>query len=70
MRFRTEDLPFASYLYATRRLRFAGCEPVNGFGRIAFVFDDPGSEGDRLEVEFEGGAECPSAVQQQWSTCT
>ena len=59
MTFRTQDLPFASFLHSTRRLRFVACEPVNGFGRIAFVFDDPCSEGDRLHVEFEGGAECP-----------
>ena len=62
MTFRTQDLPFASYLHATRRLRFVACEPVNGCGRIAFVFDDPCGEGDRLQVDFEGGAECPAAA--------
>ena len=61
MNFRTGDLPFASFLHTTRRLRFIGCEPVNGFGRIAFVFDDPRNEGDRLQLEFEGGAECSAA---------
>ena len=61
MKFRTEDLPFAAYLHATRRLRFLGCEPANGGGRVAFLFDDPRSEGERLRVEFEGGAECSAA---------
>ncbi len=62
MRFQTEDLPFASYLHSTRRLRFVGCEPVNGAGRVAFVFDDPHGEGEQLSVDFEGGAECPAAA--------
>ena len=61
MIFQTEDLPFASYLHATRRLRFVACEPVSSFGRVAFLFDDPRSEGDRLQIEFEGGAECSAA---------
>lgn len=59
-RFQTEDLPFAAYLSTTRRLRFLGCES-NGGGRINFIFDDPASEGERLHVAFESGAEC-SAV--------
>ena len=60
MNLHTEDLPFAAFLHATRRLRFLGCEPVNGGGRIAFVFNDPDTEGARLQVEFESGAECPA----------
>ena len=60
MKFGTEDLPFAAFLHATRKLRFLVCECSNGNGRIAFVFDDPKREGDRLHIEFESGAECPA----------
>ncbi len=60
--FRTEDLPFASYLHASRKLRFLGCEPANGNGRIAFLFADPEGQGERLLIEFESGAECPAAA--------
>lgn len=62
MTFRTEDLPFSAFLHATRRLRFLGCEPVNGSGRMDFVFDDPQGKGERLHIEFESGAECPAAT--------
>ena len=62
MIFRTKDLPFAAFLHATRLLRFLGCEPLNGSGRIIFVFDDPEDEGDRLQIDFESGAECPASV--------
>ncbi len=43
--FTTTDLPFAAFLYSTRKLRFLGCEEMNGDGRIAFRFDDPQDEG-------------------------
>lgn len=62
MRFCTEDLPFAAFLCATRKLRLIGCEYVNGNGRVAFVFSDPNGEGPGLQIEFESGAECPAAV--------
>ena len=62
MNLHTEDLPFAAFLHATRLLRFLGCESVNGSGRIIFVFDDPEDDGDRLQIDFESGAECPAAV--------
>ncbi len=62
MNLHTEDLPFAAFLHATRLLRFLGCEPLNGSGRITFVFDDPEDEGDRLQIDFESGAECPASV--------
>jgi hypothetical protein len=58
--FITQDLPFAAFLHATRKLHFLACECLNGNGRIAFVFDDPKREGDRLHIEFESGAECPA----------
>jgi len=61
-RFHTEDLPFAAFLCATRRLRFLGCESANGNARVAFIFDDPANEGERLQVEFESGAECSAAA--------
>ena len=60
MRFSTQDLPFAAFLHATRKLRFLACECSNGNGRVAFVFDDPSEEGERLHIEFESGAECPA----------
>jgi hypothetical protein len=62
MTFRTEDLPFASFLHTTRKLRFLGCEPVASNGRVAFVFDDPKGEGEQLHIEFESGAECSAAA--------
>jgi hypothetical protein len=62
MRFRTEDLPLAAFLHATRRLPFVGCESVNGKGRTAFLFEDPNGDGERLHIEFESGAECPAAT--------
>ncbi len=60
MKFSTQDLPFAAFLHATRKLHFLACECSNGNGRIAFLFDDPKREGDRLHIEFESGAECPA----------
>jgi hypothetical protein len=62
MRFRTEDLPLAAFIFATRKLPFLGCEFADGNGRIAFVFDDPAGEGEKLHVQFESGAECPAAA--------
>lgn len=62
MNFRTEDLPFAAYLCATRKLDFIACKSVNGNGRVAFVFADPGSEGEQLHIAFESGAECPAVA--------
>jgi hypothetical protein len=59
--YHTEDLPFAAFLYATRKLRFLACAPVDGRNRIAFAFADNDKTGERLQVEFESGAEC-SAV--------
>ena len=59
--FATEELPLAAFLHASRRLRFASCEPT-GNDRVAFVFADPNSEGDKLQLEFESGAECPAAA--------
>ncbi|HWY08229.1 MAG TPA: hypothetical protein VNY24_15315 [Candidatus Acidoferrales bacterium] len=55
--FLTEDLPFAAYLHATRKLRFLTCQ-VNGTDRVAFVFADPNQEGNQLHLDFESGAEC------------
>jgi len=60
--YRTEDLPFAAFLCATRKLRFLACESVNGTGRIAFNFADNDGAGDLLHVQFESGAECPAAA--------
>ncbi len=60
MKFITQDLPFAAFLHATRKLRFLACECLNGNGRVAFVFDDPSEDGEQLHIEFESGAECPA----------
>jgi len=57
----TDELPFAAFLYTTRRLRFLGCKPIDG-GGVAFTFDDPHGEGQRLLTDFEAGAECPSIL--------
>jgi hypothetical protein len=59
--FSTEDLPFAAYLHASRKLRFLTCQ-VSGSDRIAFVFADPDNEGDQLHLNYESGAECPAAA--------
>jgi hypothetical protein len=59
--FSTEDLPFAAFLHASRRLRFAVCART-GNDRVAFVFADPDHVGDTLQLEFESGAECPAAA--------
>ena len=62
MKFHTQDLPFAAFLHSTRRLRFLGCERVDGNGRITFVFEDQNGEGEQLHIAFEAGAECPGAA--------
>jgi len=62
MRFRTEDLPFAAFPHATRKLPFLRCESVNGNGRVAFVFEDTNGEGEQLHIQFESGAVCPAAA--------
>jgi hypothetical protein len=59
--FSTEDLPFAAYLHASRKLRFLTCQ-VSGIDRVAFVYADPNNEGDQLHLNFESGAECPAAA--------
>jgi hypothetical protein len=50
--FSTEDLPFAAYLHASRKLRFLTCQ-VNSTDRVAFVFADPNQEGNQLHVNFD-----------------
>jgi hypothetical protein len=62
MRFHTEDLSFAAFIYTTRKLPFLGCKSVNRNGRIVFVFEDAKSEGDQLHIQFESGAECSAAA--------
>jgi hypothetical protein len=53
--YQTDDLPFASYLLSSGRLRFVECR-ANGGGRLAFAFDDPQDEGDAIRIEYEAGA--------------
>ena len=55
-RFLTERLQLAVYLHATGEPRFLGCEN-NGNGKVRFVFEDPDHSGDKLELEFDRGAE-------------
>jgi hypothetical protein len=59
--FATEDLAFAAFLHSSRALRFSSCEPT-GDSRVAFLFADPNNDGDKLQLEFESGAECPAAA--------
>jgi hypothetical protein len=59
--FMTDDLPFAAYLHASRKLRFIACQEQDT-GRMSFIFDDPKREGEWLQVEFESGAECAAAT--------
>lgn len=59
--FATEELPLAAFLHASRHLRFTSCAPT-GNDRVAFVFADPNHDGDRLQLEFESGAECSAAA--------
>lgn len=54
--FSTERLQLAIYLHATQRLPFLYCEAQEN-GKIRFVFDDPGSVGPQVELEFDRGAE-------------
>jgi hypothetical protein len=60
--YQTDSLPFAAFLHSTRKLRFLGCESASGNGRVAFLFDDPERLGERLQVAFESGSECPAAA--------
>jgi hypothetical protein len=60
--FRTDSLPFACFLHSTGKLRFLRCEEARGNGRLEFVFNDPQSQGDGLNIEFESGAEAPAAA--------
>jgi len=60
MSFQTDSLPLASFLFTTKRLKFLGCEPEGS--RLVFVFDDPESVGESLQISFESGAECPAAA--------
>lgn len=60
--FHTDSLPFACYLHSTGKLRFLRCESVSGSGRMFFIFSDPQSEGEDLNIQFESGAEAPAAA--------
>lgn len=53
--FLTERLPLATFLHASGRLRFLGCEP-SSTDRVGFLFDDPDSSGPEAELEYERGA--------------
>lgn len=62
-KFRTEHLPLAAYIVAARKLPFTGAELNENGGNggndrvVTFVFDDPKDEGERINIQFEAGAE-------------
>ena len=53
--FATERIPLAVYLQAANVLKFLRCERT-GPTRACFVFDDPDSQGEHLEYQFDQGA--------------
>lgn len=59
--FLTERLQLAIYFHATGRLRLLRCQKVES-GKIQFVFEDPDSIGDQLELEFDRGAAVPATA--------
>ncbi len=59
--FKTERLQLATYLHATERLPFLGCES-DGTGKVAFAFEDLNGVGPQLELEYEKGAPCSAAA--------
>ncbi len=57
--YKTSDLTFASYLLATQRLPFTGCEAIpEPVGDVAFCFNDPMQEGAAIRAEYDAGAQC------------
>ena len=60
--FSTERLPLAIGIHASGRLRFLRCEPV-GLSRVEFVFDDAGSHGNEVELDFDRGTLTVVAAQ-------
>jgi hypothetical protein len=55
--FRTQNLGYAAFLQASRKLSFVRCE-LSVSERVAFVFRDPQHEGEHLRMAYETGAEC------------
>ena len=53
--FLTERLQLAVFLHATGQLRFLRCERSRP-GKVRFVFEDPESIGNDLELDFDRGA--------------
>jgi hypothetical protein len=53
--FRTESLPVAAFIHASRSLKFIGCKPSRP-GIQEFVFYDPDECGSDLEFAFDNGA--------------
>jgi hypothetical protein len=53
---RTENLPVAAFIHATRALKFLRCEPAGRPGILQFVFGDPNDQGDDLELSYDSGA--------------
>lgn len=61
MTFITERLPLACYIHATDALKLIGCNRTSPY-KVEFVFDDPGNQGDTLELNFERGATAPATA--------
>ena len=55
---RTESLDLATYLLATRKLRYLGCQPTDNRRHLIFLFEVPQGVMPELEAEFNAGAEC------------
>ena len=54
----TDNLDFACFLLAARRLPFKGVRAISGHGsRMEFLFEDTDNQIDTLEAEFSSGAQ-------------
>lgn len=58
--FQTERLQLAIYLHASDGLDFVRCE-LTGNGKVRFVFRDPNSKAEDLELAFDRGANCAAS---------
>lgn len=59
---RTSRLELAVFLDSSRSMKFIRCEPVNGAGKLCFLFSGLQQDMERLQLEFDAGAEAPVAA--------
>lgn len=52
--FSTTRLPLAAFLHCNNLLYFVGCEATDN-GQVKFIFSDPDSNGDQVELRFDKG---------------